>query len=165
MPDGEIKTFTKEDFGYEKRSSKFKRREIKGVVLSVKLKLQKAKSIEEEFKKSEEAKRYRKTYQEGPSKNLGSVFAKMRMKKNVKNIVAIIIAKLVGITGKTNKKLMLKRLLLLLYGYKDLCTYISDKQINTYVWKDADAELKFVRYKEFMGKVFSNLVIEIEERQ
>ena len=165
MPDGEIKTFTKEDFGYEKRSSKFKRREIMGVVLSVKLKLQKAKSIEEEFKKSEEAKRYRKNYQEGTSKNLGSVFAKMRMKKNVKNIVASIIVKLVGITGKTNQKLILKRLLLLLYGYKDLGTYISDKQINTFVWRDTDAELKFVRYKEFMGKVFSNLVIEIEERQ
>ena len=51
------------------------------------------------------------------------------------------------------------------YGAKWIGTDISDKQINTFVWRDTDAELKFVRYKEFMGKVFSNLVIEIEERQ
>ena len=93
MSDGTITTFTKEDFGYEKRSSKFKRGELKGVVLSVKLKLQKAESIEEEYRKSEETKLYRKSNQEGPAKNLGSVFAKMKRKKNVKNIIAVIFAK------------------------------------------------------------------------
>lgn len=164
MSDGTITTFTKEDFGFEKRSSKFKRGELKGVVLSVKLKLQKAESIEEEYRKSEETKLYRKTNQEGPAKNLGSVFAKMKRKRNFKNIIAGIFAKVGHLIGLGNQKLISKRILLLLYGYKELDQYISDKQINTFVWRDEKAERMFVTYKEFMGKVFGGLKIEIEER-
>ena len=165
MPNGTIKTFAKEDFGYEKRSSKFKRGEVKGVVLSVKLKLEKAENIEEEYRKSEETKVYRKTNQEGPAKNLGSVFAKMTLKYNCRNRMAAIMTTIVTRLGFKNKKLIHKRMLLWLYGYSDLNPYISDKQINTFVWRDAEAEQKFVRYKEFMGKEFDNLTIEIEERQ
>ena len=164
MSDGTITTFTKEDFGFEKRSSKFKRGVLKGVVLSVKLKLQKAESIEEEYRKSEETKLYRKTNQEGPAKNLGSVFAKMKRKRNFKNIIAGIFAKVGHLIGMGNQKLISKRILLLLYGYKELDQYISDKQINTFVWRDEKAERMFVTYKEFMGKVFDGLKIEIEER-
>ena len=164
MSDGTITTFAKEDFGYEKRSSKFKRGELKGVVLSVKLKLQKAESIEEEYRKSEETKLYRKTNQEGPAKNLGSVFAKMKRKRNFKNIIAVIFAKVGHLIGMGNQKLISKRILLLLYGYKELDQYISDKQINTFVWRDEKAERMFVTYKEFMGKMFDGLKIEIEER-
>lgn len=164
MPNGTIKTFAKEDFGYEKRSSKFKRGEVKGVVLSVKLKLEKAESIEEEYRKSEETKVYRKTNQEGPAKNLGSVFAKMTLKYNYRNRMAAIMTTIVTRLGFKNKKLIHKRMLLWLYGYFDLNPYISDKQLNTFVWQDANAEQKFGRYKEFMGKVFEGLTIEIEER-
>lgn len=164
MPNGTIKIFKRDDFGYEKRSSKFKRGEVKGVVLSVKLKLEKAESIEEEYRKSEETKLYRKTNQEGPAKNLGSVFAKMKRKRNFKNIIAGIFAKVGHLIGMGNQKLISKRILLLLYGYKELDQYISDKQINTFVWRDEKAERMFVTYKEFMGKVFDGLKIEIEER-
>ena len=164
MPNGSIKTFAKEDFGYEKRSSKFKRGEVKGVVLSVKLKLKKAENIVEEYRKSEETKLYRRTNQEGPAKNLGSVFAKMKRKRNFKNIIAGIFAKVGHLIGMGNQKLISKRILLLLYGYKELDQYISDKQINTFVWRDEKAERMFVTYKEFMGKVFDGLKIEIEER-
>ena len=165
MPNGTIKTFAKEDFGYEKRSSKFKRGEVKGVVLSVKLKLIKAENIDEEYRKSEETKQYRKTNQEGPAKNLGSVFAKMTLKYNYKNRLAAIMATIATRIGFKSKNKIHKRLLLWLYGYSDLTPYISDKQLNTFVWRDADAERMFVRYKEFMGKVFDDLTIEIEERQ
>lgn len=164
MPNGSIKTFAKEDFGYEKRSSRFKKGEVKGVVLSVKLKLQKAENIDEECRKSEETKLYRKTYQEGPAKNLGSVFAKMTLKYNYKNRLAAIMTTIATRFGFKNKKQIHKGMLLWLYGYSDLNPYISDKQINTFVWRDADAEKKFVRYKEFMGKVFDGLILEIEER-
>lgn len=164
MSNGTITTFAKEDFGYEKRSSKFKRGEVKGVVLSVKLKLKKAENIEEEYRKSEETKLYRKTNQEGPAKNLGSVFAKMTLKYNYRNRLAAIMTTIAARLGLKNKKLIHKRMLLWLYGYSDLSLYISDKQINTFVWRDADAEQKFVRYKEFMGKVFDDLIQEVEER-
>ncbi len=164
MSDGTIKTFAKEDFGYEKRSSKFKRGEVKGVVLSVKLKLIKAENIDEEYRKSEETKLYRKTNQEGPAKNLGSVFSSFKRKYNLKNLIASLIAKVSNVFHVANQKYMFKQMLLWLYGYKDLNPYISDKQINIFVWRDAIAEEKFARYKEFMGKVYDGLELEIEER-
>lgn len=164
MPDGTITTVAKEDFGYEKRSSKFKKGEVKGVVLSVKLKLKKAENVEEEYRKSEETKLYRKTNQEGPAKNLGSVFAQMRLKYNYKNRLATIISNIAGKFGVADKKRMNKRVLLWLYGYSDLNPYISDKKLNTFVWCDDYAEEKFFRYKEFMNRAFTDLKIEIEER-
>ena len=69
---------------------------------------------------------------------------------------------LLGISKTRNKAQ--KILLLKMYGYSDLEQYVSDKSINTYIWKDAMAEAKFDRYKEFMRKVFKDLDLEIEER-
>lgn len=164
MPDGSVQILKKDDFGYEKRSSKFKRGEIKGIVLSVKLRLQKADNIEEEYNKSEETKLYRKTKQEGPKLNLGSVFAKLERKRNMKNKLASLLSKVAAVCHFAPQKRVYKKVLLTLYGYTDLNNYISDKQLNTFVWRDAEAERKFARYKEFMGKVFKGLTLEIEER-
>lgn len=165
LPDGTTQTFLKEDFQYKHRSSAFKRGEKKGIILSVKLKVEKADNIEEEYRKSEETKIYRKNKQEGPNRNLGSVFSSLKRKRNLKNLIAALIAKVASIFHLTNQKCAFKHTLLWLYGYNDLDHYISDRQINTFVWRDPDAEQKFVRYKEFMGKVFDDLTIEIEERQ
>ena len=165
LPNGTIQTFQKDDFQYSHRSSAFKRREKEGIILSVKLKVEKANNIEEEYKKAEETKVYRKNKQEGPNRNLGSVFSMMRLRYNKKNRFAAIVSNVMAKLRIADKMFLFKRILLFLYGYFDLSSYISDKQINTFVWRDADAEKKFVRYKEFMGKVYDNLAIEIEERQ
>lgn len=164
-PDGTIETITKEDFQYAHRSSTFKRGERQGIVLSVKLKVTKAADIEEEYRKSEETKAYRKTRQEGPKQNLGSVFASLKRRRNIKNSIASIAAKIAGFAGLSAQKRVYKQCLLWLYGYRDLNRYISDKQINTFVWRDGGAEQKFVRYNEFMRNVFEDLTIEIEERK
>ncbi len=164
MPDGTIKIFKQKDFGYEKRSSKFKRREIKGIILSLRLKLSKVENIEEEYKKSEYTKENRKIHQEGYANNLGSIYANRKIKHNVRNILSSFVVKAIGIFNISNPTLARKKLLLLLYGYRDLDKYISNKNINTFVWRDKDAEEKFYRYKEFMGKVYDDLAIEIEER-
>ena len=164
-PDGTIETITKENFQYTHRSSAFKRGERQGVVLSVKLKVRKTANIEDEYRKSEETKIYRKTRQEGPKLNLGSVFASRKKKRNIRNLLAGFLAKFVGLLGIYSKKRAFRKMLLMLYGYTDLDNYISDKQINCFVWRDRQAEQKFDRYKEFMGKVFENLTIEIEERK
>ena len=163
-PSGTIKTFAKEAFGYEKRSSKFKRGEVKGVVLSVKLKLEKAENIDEEYKKSEETKIYRKTRQEGPAKNLGSVYAHKVMRRNLKNMMASLIVKIAGIMGVSSPAKLKKSTLLWLYGYRELDKYISDKTINTFVWKDEKSGTAFKRYKEFMSRVHKSLELEIEEK-
>lgn len=165
LPNGTIQTIQENDFHYSKRSSAFKRREKEGVILSVKLKVEKAKNIEEEYKKAEDTKVYRKNKQEGYLKNLGSVYGKRKYRHTFKNRLASMLAKMMVLLGisKTRNKAQ-KILLLKMYGYSDLEQYVSDKSINTYIWKDAMAEAKFDRYKEFMRKVFKDLDLEIEER-
>lgn len=165
LPNGTVQTIQKEDFQFSHRSSVFKRGEMKGVILSVKLAVGKAEDIEEEFKKAEETKVYRKNKQEGPNRNLGSVYGHREYKHTLKNRLVSILVKVAGLFGKSkSQKKLYKKLLLNLYGYSDLNHYVSDKNINTFIWKDTKAEVKFERYKIFMGKVFKNLELEIEER-
>ena len=144
MPDGNVHTMNKEDFGYEHKSSKFVRGETKGVVLSVKLKLQKADNIEEEYKKSEETKQHRKTKQECAAKNLGSVFSALTIRPNWKNRIAAFITKMLGKVGFVDVKRIYKKLLLCLYHYRDLDRYISDRHLITFIWRDENAEKMFI---------------------
>jgi UDP-N-acetylmuramate dehydrogenase len=164
-PDGSVETISKDDFHYIRRSSVFKRGERTGIVLSVKLKIEKAADIDDEIRKSDATKAYRKNRQEGPKLNLGSVFSTLKARRNVKNITAFLLSKVAGACHLGNEKRIYKQVLLNIYGYTDLNNYISDKQLNTFVWRDGESEKMFVRYKEFMGKVFKSLTIEIEEKQ
>ena len=165
LPDGCIQIIKKEDFNYSKRSSAFKRGEKKGVILCVRLKTEKVDSIEEENQKAEDTKVYRKKKQEGPNRNLGSVYGRCIYKHSPINLMISAIIKVVrglGLSYSCSK--LQKNLLLFFYGYLDLNNYISDKNINTFIWNDDKAEWKFKRYKAFMRKVYKNLELEIEER-
>jgi len=164
MSDGSIRTMKKEALGYTRRSSVFKRKEIDGTILSVKLRLQKAGNIDEEYRKAESTKAYRKNHQEGYAKNLGSIYAKKKKRHNVKNVSIAICLRFAKLLGISSPAILQKRLLLLFYGYKDLNYYISDKTINSFVWRDNNAKQAFERYKTFMSKVYKDLEIEIEEK-
>lgn len=165
MLDGAVKTLMKEDFKYSHRSSAFKRGDIKGIVLSVKLKAEKAESAEEEFRKSEETVTYRKEKQERQAgKTLGSVFASRTMKRGFRNKMVTAAMRLLPGLLKCEPRYIQKKAILLLYGYRGLDEYCSDRQINTFIWKDENAEPMFIRYKELMNKVYDNPIIEIEER-
>lgn len=164
MPDGSVRTMEKEEFGYTKRSSVFKRKEVMGVVLSVKLKLQRASNIDEEQLKAENTKAWRSVHQEGYANNLGSIYAKKQMKRNVKNILSVICFKAADWLGFSSPAVIQKRMLLWLYGEGDLDHYISDKNLNIFIWRDRKAEQAFERYKQFMSKIYHGLEIEIEEK-
>lgn len=164
FPNGTIRTLSKEDFHYSHRSSVFKRGELKGIILSVRLKAEKAENIEEEFKKAEASTNYRKNKQEGYLRNLGSVFASRKMKKNARNVIAVGLSRILSLFGVMSQRKAQKLLLLNLYGFQHLAPYVSDKNINTYVWRDERAETLFARYKQFVNAVFANAEIEIEEK-
>lgn len=164
LPDCSIETWQAEDFGYSHRSSVLKRKEKTGVVLTVRLKLQRADNPEEEKKKAEWAMNYRRTKQENKGRNLGSVFASRKMKRNLKNIVTVIVQNIAGAMRLISKRRAQKNMLLWLYGYRDLAPYVSDRNVNTFIWRDERAEQMFTKYKEFIGKVFDDTVLEIEER-
>lgn len=165
MQNGSVKILKKDEFKYSHRSSAFKQGEIKGIVLSVKLKAEKAESIKEEYRKSEETVTYRKEKQEKQAgKTLGSVFASRTMKRNFCNkMVSVAMRFLPGLL-KCEPRYIQKKAILFLYGYRDLDEYCSDRQINTFIWKDENAEPMFIRYKELMNKVYDKPEIEIEER-
>ena len=164
FPNGTIRTLSKDDFHYTHRSSVFKRGELKGIILSVRLKAEKAENKEEEFKKAEASTNYRKNKQEGYQRNLGSVFASRKMKKNAKNIISVGLSRIISLFRIMPLRKAQKLLLLNLYGYQDIIPYVSDRNVNTFVWRDEGAEQMFAIYKEFIGKVFDDAVLEIEER-
>ena len=165
MLDGTVKTLKKEEFKYSHRSSAFKQGETKGIVLSVKLKAEKAESIKEEYWKSEETVTYRREKQERQAgKTLGSVFASRSMKSGLRNKMVNAAMRFLPGMLKCQPRYIQKMAILLLYGYRELDAYTSDRQINTFIWKDEKAEEMFERYKEMMNKVYDNPIMEIEEK-
>lgn len=166
MSDGTIRTIKKEEMEYKHRSSVFKRKEVEGVILSVKLNSEKVVDITEEQKKSRETVLYRQDKQEKAYRNLGSVFASRKMRINVRNVLVVVLSRLLSFLGIVkDNRLFQKRMFLLLYGYRHLDSYISDRNINTFIWKDSNAERMFLYYKKFMACVYKDLVIEIEEKE
>lgn len=164
LPDGTIKTYSREDLRLSQRSSAFKRGELEGVILSVRLHLEKAADVEEEKRKAERSAQWRKRNQEGPAKNLGSTFAVLKMRKNLRNITAVCIAHIGSKLRFGSYRHLLKKGLLRLYGYQRINAYVSDKNVNTFVWRDEQAERMFPIYKEMMNKIYNYATLEIEEK-
>ncbi len=153
-----------DDLKYSYRSSVLKRNELKAVVLSVVLRLKKG-SIEGEKRKAEKAAEIRKATQEKPAYTLGSVFAKLDERKSICLKIYRKVFKLLFDFGIT-KTLSRTHILLRYYGYLDLQPYVSEKNINTFIWKPeiVEKEAAFQRYCEFMHKAFVNPCLEIEIR-
>lgn len=163
-PDGEVITVDKDALGYTHRSSALKRKELEGVIIRVTLDLSRADNLEEERAKELAAKQYRAKYQQGYKANLGSVFASRMLKSNMRNRIASLLSKCLGRKDLLKRRIVFRNLVLWLYGYRDLDAYISDRQINNFVWKDELAERKFARYKQMMDEVYDDAQIEIEEK-
>ena len=165
LPDGTVKSYSKSELGYDHRTSSFKRKEIKGVILSIRLCASKVADIESEKKESERAQKYRSDNQERRFPNLGSVYSTLKLRKNIKNIIAVIVSKGLTVSKRSKYRKAFKDILLTLYGFSDLADYISDKNINAFIWIDSNSEVKFDRYKEFMNRAYDDLRIEIEEKK
>lgn len=163
-PDGEVIIVDKEALGYTHRSSALKRKELKGVVLRVTLSLNRADNVDQEKIKEQEAKQYRTKYQQGYKANLGSVFASKKLKSNMRNQIASLLSNFIGRKDLLRRRRVFRNMVLWLYGYRDLEAYVSKRQINTFVWKDEQAEYKFERYKQMMNEVYDKAQIEIEEK-
>ena len=164
LPNGTIKTYSRENLRLSQRSSAFKRGELEGVILSVRLHLEKAADVEEEKHKAARSTQWRKRNQEGPAKNLGSTFAVLKMRKNLRNITAFCIAYIGSKLRIGSYRCLLKKGLLRLYGYHWINAYVSDKNVNTFVWRDEQAEQIFPIYKEMMNKIYNHATLEIEEK-
>lgn len=161
----EVKKLNVKDLCLTHRSSIFKRKELLATILSVTLKKELS-MARIEIEKAEYATFNRKKTQEPPMKNLGSIYKRLAYRKNFKNIVAYFLKTILRILHIANDGMTFyKHLQLWQYGYLCLDKYISDKNINTFIWTDSEAEKMFPIYQEFMGKIYSNPQLEIEIKQ
>lgn len=161
---GTIMTVGAESLMYSHRSSLLKNKIIDAIVLSVSLRLIRG-NVDDEVRKANEAIEIRRQTQEPPAYTLGSVFANLNERKSIglfffkKWYLLLAKAHLGKIPSRTH-------LLLKYYGYENLSPYVSDKNVNTFIWRPEIDNKAFVffEYCRFMRKAFVNPRLEIEVR-
>ena len=166
----EIKTFTPTDFEFKHRSSNVKRKEKQVYILRARFAIDKNMTIECLREKAKYNIEERKRTQEGKAQNLGSVFSGYKPNSlslaslGAKNIFRVLRFRIWDHYNRNTDNYLNKRIdyLLKLYGYSDLMKYISNKNINCFIWKDDDADKAFERYQEFMHRYAKCEPMEIE---
>lgn len=160
---GDVVRLNKDDLKYSHRSSALKRKEVQGIILNIHLKKNANSTKECESKLAICATQKRKATQELPYRNLGSVYANLKYRLNLINVTCLILKKILQKIGIfKNYTRFFKVALLTIYRYKYLDVYISDKDINTFIWHDEYAEEMFIDYQKFMNKVYKSPTLEIE---
>lgn len=163
-PDGDIVTVYPNDLKLSKRSSSLKRHELKGIILSVKLKKEQGNAIllKDLAEKNHHS---RKVSQPSPKDNLGSIYAS-KQKKTLIGFIVNGIAKFIGLfyglTGKNKKQIRdkQKEIVLILLQARDLVPYVYEW--NRYIWKDELAHSLFWKFDKIHRRLYKDNVFEIE---
>ena len=163
-PDGGIETVYPDRLELSKRSSSLKRNELKGIILSVKLKKEQGDVI---LLKSLAEKNHhlRKVFQPSPKDNLGSIYAS-KQKKTAFGFIVLGIAKffglIYGLTGKHKKQIKdkQKEIVLSLLQARDLMPYVY--VWNRYIWKDELAHTLFWKFDKIHRRLYKDNEFEIE---
>lgn len=157
---GNISTLTKSEMKYEHRNSIIKKGELKGVILEIVLSVRKG-DREELQQKAFAAHKKRMRTQEGPAHNLGSTYAEVAYTKKAAFVMRQI-DRVVRIFHLKNGYRWKKKVLLLYYGYNYLDRYISDRNINCFIWKDDNADNAFLQYQSFINRISTSNRLEIQ---
>jgi UDP-N-acetylenolpyruvoylglucosamine reductase len=167
VANGTIETWMPTDFQFSFRGSCLKSGFRRGVIISAKLKkIRGDKDALQKIAKSN--KQDREERLEGPRQNLGCTFnrpfsnEKMSFLYKTSTILFTSLLRLLMIKEAHRQKIE-KKFLLSITGYRDLCPYISDFNLITFIWSDSKADEKFPRYVEFMHNVMKTDSVEIQE--
>ena len=153
------------DLNYTHRNSKLKSKEMSGIVLRVYLDASnKTKDINLLQKKAAKNHEIRVTTQEKPSHNLGSTFANTTLKKGCQYYIIGAITKLLNVLRYKQITILKVRkyTYLILQNKLYLARYISDKNLNTYLFLDEQADAYFQDYIRFIEAIYENPKLEIE---
>lgn len=155
LPDGSIKTFNNANMAFRRRSSALKRKEIRGVILSVTLKKEKG-DKDELIRHAERCHLERKKTQPRSSNNLGSNFM-----SGSKTLKLRVVERLIRDLGKIFKlnKVQQFRLLLRVFGKKNLIPYLFN--LNRFMWIDEKSHEAFKNYVSFYRKIYRHANLEI----
>lgn len=168
--DYKLSTLSYDDLEFTHRNSAFKSGRKNGIILSAKLKKNSVSDIDALKAQAERNVEIRNTTQEGKAMNLGSMFSSLKtnplklMSLGFSKVPEVFIFKVREhfLRNKQSYTSKRNRYLLKLWGYEDLINYVSDKNINTFIWRDANADVVFPRYIEFMNKHAKCEKLEIE---
>lgn len=160
---------------YSHRNSVFKEGKKKGVILRVVYKKEVLINPMDLILVSQKYHEIRNQTQEQKTMNLGSIFANINyfniklIKKTFHGVSLYCIYKLTYIfllafRFPVKYRMKFIRNLLLLYANSwYLNKYVSNKNINVYLWKDNNADLYFDQYVEMMSSVFVDIKLEINQ--
>lgn len=157
-----ISYLSKSQLEYSHRDSIFKSGKIKNAFI-VQVYFQNSKGDRSKLlEEANNATQIRKLTQEPPTANLGSTFASCEysLMFRVFQKVSRMISQFTGMP----QMYILKKIVLFFYGFRYLDQYISDFNINCFIWRDVNADLKFEAYKELIGKISKTAKLEIEEK-
>lgn len=167
LSDGTLKTFHYDDFDFKFRSSIFKEKRLRGVIISVVLKAEygyseklKAIAMQNDFE--------RKNILEGYAHNLGCtvnrafINGKMPILFYTLSRAYNLLLHCLPIFSNNEKNILRRNFLCYISGYNDIKQYISPKNPIIFMWTDEKADVAFPRYLEFMKKVYKTDRIEIE---
>lgn len=165
-----LHTLSYDEMEFAHRNSSFKSGNKNGIILSAKLKKNIVADIEALKAQVKRNVAIRNSTQEGKANNLGSMFSYYEayplklMTLGLIKVPEVFIFKLREhfLRNTPSYRLKRNRYLLRLWGYEDLINYVSNKNINTFIWRDDHADDVFPRYIEFMNKHAKCERLEIE---
>ena len=166
LRDGSVRTFTRDDFKYEFRSSAFKHKTIEGTIVSANL-MALPGDIVSMQRIATDNDMERNRLLDGNSKNLGctvnSCFINGKMPFHLRIALRLFsLLTKVFIHFEIERQDYCKRFICTISGYKEIIPYVSSKNIIVFRWLDEGADAVFPLYLEFMKKVYMTDKIEIE---
>lgn len=166
LEDGRLVTMTSDDMKFNFRSSVFKDKQLKGVIVNVILKVEHGDTnLLKKIAKSNDEERGRRL--EGNAKNLGCTVNRCFINGRMPLFYYLsyhIYRGTLRLIGKTEieAKSKAKDFLCKISGYGEISPYISIKNPIIFVWKDSKADELFPLYLKFMAKVYKTDKLEIE---
>ncbi len=158
LPSGDIVDYTKDELGFNHRSSHLKNGVIKGVILTACFHKIKG-DIEELAMRAKHAHEDRLRTQPGPANNLGSIFLDEDLNTygHFVRRIGKFTAKVLHISESSHFILNLK---LFLSGFPGLGKYLYG--MNRFIWKDPGSIKAFERFLRLRGRLYTNTNLEIE---
>ena len=168
--DGEIIKLNPTDLHYTERSSALKRGEIVGVILKVTLSCKITDRTDLLIQTAQNNHAHRMQYQERPAHNLGSIMSPkvyLDFERNLPFftkllIIALYKAKKISLISSLTMQKMKRDIICAFNGLWHIRRYLSDKNFNCFIWKDADADKAFTEYRHFIAQTAKSDVLEIE---
>lgn len=166
LRNGEIMTFSSDDFRYEYRNSAFKSKDIEGIIVSAVLKaLPGDPVIMQRVAANNDTER--QILLEGNAQNLGCTVNKcfINGKMPLHLRIAVRFNSLISrlfIFSEVKRREQRKRFICTIAGYKEIVPYVSSKNMVIFRWVDDGADAAFPLYLEFMKKVYKTDKLEIE---